>query len=334
MFIGDKCRVQSISVTQQIYRNRAYTVSQVRSKFVRTNKKWGTQDITYEHNECADILIWYESSAFKKPLCWYRYVYDTFVVWPHGADALGEFLQHLNSIHPRIQFPFLDVLVNRNRDGTLSHRVYRKPTHTDRYLHYNSNHHPKQKRAVIKTLVDRAARICEPQHIEQELQHLNQALQANGYGNPQIKGAMQPSNSKRSANEHQLSRDWQWTAYLAYLKSVTDRIGRTLERHNIRTIYKPTQQLRHQLRSLKDPRHPLTPTGVYRIPCSCRLVYIGTTKRSINTRLKEHKRNCRLSQTDKSANTLFRTGIITLILPIPRFCQQFRTTTSGYKERQ
>ncbi|GJQ82060.1 hypothetical protein Trydic_g6933 [Trypoxylus dichotomus] len=42
-------------------------------------------------------------------------------------------------------------------------------------------------------------------------------------------------------------------------------------------------------------------TGVYGIPCSCGLVYIGTTKRSINTRLKEHKRNCRLAQTDKSA---------------------------------
>ncbi|GJQ76059.1 hypothetical protein Trydic_g18110 [Trypoxylus dichotomus] len=129
-------------------------------------------------------------TAAQKPLYWYRYVDNTFVVWPHGAYALSEFLQHLNSIHPRTQFtmqlekdgqlPFLDVLVNRNRDGTMGHMVYRKPTHTDRYLHYNSNQHPKQKRGVIKTLVDRAARIYEPQHIEQELQHLNQALQANG----------------------------------------------------------------------------------------------------------------------------------------------------------
>ncbi|GJQ72477.1 hypothetical protein Trydic_g3551 [Trypoxylus dichotomus] len=141
-------------------------------------------------------------------------------------------------------------------------------------------------RVMIKTLEDRAARICEPQHIEQEFQHLNQALQANGYGNPLIKRAVRPNNSKRTANE-QLSRDWQVTAYLPYIKGVT--------------IYKPTQQLRHQLRSAKDPRDILTSTGVYRIPCSCGLVYIGTTKPSINTKLKEHKRNCRLGQTDKSA---------------------------------
>ncbi|GJQ80938.1 hypothetical protein Trydic_g4755 [Trypoxylus dichotomus] len=121
---------------------------------------------------------------------------------------------------------------------------------------------------VIKTLVDRAARICEPRHIEQELQHLNQALQANGYRNPQIKRAMRPSNSKRTTKEHQLSRDWQGTAYLSYINSVTDRIGERLERQNIKAICQPTQQLRHQLPSAKNPRNPLTSTGAYRIPYS------------------------------------------------------------------
>ena len=37
------------------------------------------------------------------------------------------------------------------------------------------------------------------------------------------------------------------------------------------------------------------------IPCMCGKVYIGTTKRSMATRVKEHQRNCRLGQTEKSA---------------------------------
>ena len=41
--------------------------------------------------------------------------------------------------------------------------------------------------------------------------------------------------------------------------------------------------------------------GVYRIPCSCGDVYIGTTKRSANARIKEHERNCRLRQAENSA---------------------------------
>lgn len=44
----------------------------------------------------------------------------------------------------------------------LGHIVYRKSTHTDRYLYKNSNHHPSQKQGIIKTLVKRARRICVP----------------------------------------------------------------------------------------------------------------------------------------------------------------------------
>ncbi|GJQ76129.1 hypothetical protein Trydic_g1877 [Trypoxylus dichotomus] len=58
-----------------------------------------------------------------------------------------------------------------------------------------------EKRAVIKTLVDRAAQICERQHIEQELQHLNQALQANGYGNPQITNRQRTPTIQRLAGD-------------------------------------------------------------------------------------------------------------------------------------
>ena len=54
--------------------------------------------------------------------------------------------------------------------------------------------------------------------------------------------------------------------------------------------------------SAEDRRDPLT-TAVYQIPCSCGQVYIGTTKRSIHTGIKEHERYCRLKQLEKSAVT-------------------------------
>jgi hypothetical protein len=40
----------------------------------------------------------------RKPTHLYRYVDDTFVVWPHGEEELREFLDHLNSIHHNIKF--------------------------------------------------------------------------------------------------------------------------------------------------------------------------------------------------------------------------------------
>jgi hypothetical protein len=58
-----------------------------------------------------------------KPTCWYRYVDDTLVIWPHGHDKITEFLNHLNGLHKKIQFnmetekdghlPFLDIDIYR-----------------------------------------------------------------------------------------------------------------------------------------------------------------------------------------------------------------------------
>jgi hypothetical protein len=39
-----------------------------------------------------------------KPLCWFRYVDDTFVIWPHGQEKLIKFLNHLNRLHNKTQF--------------------------------------------------------------------------------------------------------------------------------------------------------------------------------------------------------------------------------------
>lgn len=152
---------------------------------------------------------------------------------------------------------------------------------------------------MIKTLYNRAKRICEPDHLPEELQHLEKALQANGYKPDEVRRALHP---KRKTADRDHTQDLtHGTVFLPYVKKVTDRIGRLLTRHGVRTIFKPTQQLRNILRSAKDPQDRMSLAGVYRIPCSCGSVYIGTTGRSFNTRITEHKRNCRLGQTEKSA---------------------------------
>ena len=46
--------------------------------------------------------------------------------------------------------------MSRLVDGSMMTSVYRKPTHTDRYLSYNSDHPPHVKRGVIKSLLNRA----------------------------------------------------------------------------------------------------------------------------------------------------------------------------------
>jgi hypothetical protein len=248
------------------------------------------------------------NTAVHRPTCWFRYVDDTFVIWSHGEQELDFFLDHLNSRNPKIQFTmekekqkqlaFLDVLVTRKPCGRLGHTVYRKSTHTDRYLNKESNHHPQQKRGVIKTLTNRAIRICEPELLPKELNHLERALQGNGYTRTEIRQATKPKTSQSMESE---KPGYEGRVFLPYVQHVTDRIGKILRKHKIDTVYKPTKTLSQHLRSVKDPRDPLSTPGVYRIPCSCGSVYVGMTKRSVNTRLSEHKRSCRLGQVEKSA---------------------------------
>ena len=89
------------------------------------------------------------STAPHPPRFWYRYVDDTLVI--HKETNKQGFLQHINSVDPAIKFtlednkedgsiPFLDTIVKPEVNGSLSITVYRKPTHTDQYLQWDSHH--------------------------------------------------------------------------------------------------------------------------------------------------------------------------------------------------
>ncbi|KAJ7341688.1 hypothetical protein JRQ81_006337 [Phrynocephalus forsythii] len=78
-------------------------------------------------------------------------------------------------------------------------------------------------------------------------------------------------------------------------------MDKVLKKHNLQTVFRTTTKIQQMLWSAKDKRNPFTTAGVYRIACSCGQVYFGTTKCSIQTRIKEHERHCRLKQPEKSA---------------------------------
>ncbi len=49
--------------------------------------------------------------------------------------------QGLKNVKSANQFHLFDEMLGLQSDGMLTSTVYRKPTHTDRYLHFKS-HHP------------------------------------------------------------------------------------------------------------------------------------------------------------------------------------------------
>ena len=71
---------------------------------------------------------------------------------------------------------------------------------------------------------------------------------------------------------------------------------------NVWVVYRSGPTLRSLLTKVKDPL-PVSKLSnvVYEIPCECRKVYIGETKRRLETRIKEHKVACERGQTEKLA---------------------------------
>ena len=63
---------------------------------------------------------------------------------------------------------FLDILIHANK-STL---IYRKPTNNNLYTHYSSSASMSSKESTVRTLTRRAFKLCSPQHLEDELSHL------------------------------------------------------------------------------------------------------------------------------------------------------------------
>ena len=77
------------------------------------------------------------------------------------------------------ELAFLDKLLKQS-NGEIS--VYRKPTHTDWYLHYSSHHQTSCKESVVFPLLDRAySIITNKDNLYKENTGIKQVLKENGY---------------------------------------------------------------------------------------------------------------------------------------------------------
>ena len=78
--------------------------------------------------------------------------------------------------------PFLDTLVTAQEDGSLSTSIYRKPTHTNQYLQWDSHHSIANKYSVINSLLHRATNIySNHDQLKEELTYVERALTACKY---------------------------------------------------------------------------------------------------------------------------------------------------------
>ena len=188
------------------------------------------------------------------------------------------------------QIPFLDVLLKRREDGTLQRSVYQKPTASGQYLHFESASPIEHKRGLVKTLFNRARRICTPDTLSEIEDRITKDLSKNSYPASFIAYHKRP---KANAN-YDVPRKSVYIT-LPFKGDKVNTIIRTRLNAMIQRTY-PAAQLRLLN---KSPKIGSSNTKVkksffaeskciYQFECTCGSRYIGRTERRLDCRAREH----------------------------------------------
>ena len=229
-------------------------------------------------------------SLTNPPLFWKRFVDDVITTAKSGSTQT--FLEHLHSVEPCITFTiereneskiaFLDTMVHHQEDGKLITTVYPKPTHTDRYLSYLLHHPSMHKRAVVKSLMDRAERIPSTKSDRnKEKQRIMSTLQSNGYPKRFILNASKPKPPLNYPLTGAESEEKYCT--IPYVSGTSEPIERVLGNHGIKVTFKPYNTIgqifpKPKVEMGKEEIRDL----VYDIPCAvCSKNYVGETQRNL-----------------------------------------------------
>jgi hypothetical protein len=249
-------------------------------------------------------MEWFEENAIHKfkyeITIWRRYVDDTMVAI--CEDLIEDFTDHINSLHPAIKFTreeeeamtiaMLDTKISRSASGKLSFTVYRKPTHTDQYLQFDSNQPLQHKLGVIKTLYHRCNTICSNEEAKlKEIDHLQKVLSISGYTRSSWVTAIRPKS--KAAKQTPSDNRTKGSVTLPYVGNMSNAIARVMRKAGVQVHLRPHNTIRGHLVHPKDKITNDEKAGVvYHIKCAeCESHYVGETERKLKKRLHEHHRS-------------------------------------------
>jgi hypothetical protein len=267
---------------------------------------------------CAIIFMNYIETEILRSLdskikVWKRYVDDVFLVYCDLSPT--DLLTVCNDVHPNIVFtieeptnaslPYLDLLLTHAGDY-FAYQLYAKPSHSGAVIPWSS-HHPRSLLVnILKNEIKRATRNGSgPQQVEEGRNFITRRYRANGYPRRAIERAIfevdNPRPTRRKKPSNFLTLPFVGERQAGDIKKLIRRCGLT---DILAVSFKSLT-----LSSLLRPRRPsfclvnnckfclISKNGedchckfvVYFIECRlCSAAYVGETKRTMRSRLREH----------------------------------------------
>ena len=166
---------------------------------------------------------------------------------------MENFFNHINNLHQNIKFTTeeesngelvsLDTLLKWN-NGEISVLAYRKPTHTDQYLHYSPHHQTSCMGSVVFSLFNRAySIITNKDDLHKENARIKQVLQENGYQESIIikifriitnNHSLPQSQQLKQATDMQ-EEEIRTSISLRYVEGTSENLWRIVRSHKIRS---------------------------------------------------------------------------------------------------
>ena len=201
-------------------------------------------------------------TARHPPNVWERFVDELYSILK--CMHLENLFHHINNPHLNIKFTmeeesngelaFLDTLLKRN-NGEISVLVYRKPTHTDQYLHYSSHHQTSCKESAVSSLFNRAySIITNKDDLNKESARIRKVLKENGYQESIISKIFKRITNNRSLPQSQQlteatgiqEEDIRMSINLPYVEGSGEKLRCILRSHKIRSS-SHTDNILHKL---------------------------------------------------------------------------------------
>lgn len=260
---------------------------------------------------CSDIVMSELQKECTKKLPFHlpffkRYVDDIITCIP--ADKLETIQSVFNDFHPKLKFtvecendgkiPFLDIVLIRTNNNNIITDWYHKPTFSERFLNYQSEHAFKQKHNIITNLKSRALLLSHPQFHDKNLNNIETFLLRNNYPHRLIKKILfsdNPNNNEISNNNKSEEKREKKFLKIPYVRNLSERVASVISNDKVQMAFKNENTLSKYFSNLKEKTPKDLQSGViYKIPClDCEGVYVGQTGRYLKTRITEHERSVR-----------------------------------------
>ncbi|KYM95528.1 hypothetical protein ALC62_13958 [Cyphomyrmex costatus] len=245
-----------------------------------------------------------------------------------NENNINYILNEFNNFHPKLKFTFeichnklnfLDITIIKN-NNYLIYDLYQKPTSSGRYLNFFSQHHHSRKIGVIISLADRILHLSHPNFHQVNFDKIIKILLNNGNPldlifntiNKRIHKKLNSHNCTTSIsntidNSNNVAKINYFT--IPYISSLSNKIKNYLnDCQTFKVAYKGINSLNNIIKVQKDKVHTMLHTDVvYKILCKdCDATYVGQTRRTLKTRISEHKNHINRNTQQNSVITNHR----------------------------